>query len=333
MKVSNRYFAGEIETENGTKYAVACGYYMIVCDNPENIPAPQNADTLQKLYNTNVVPARANCVNKVPVNPDYKALTAYERELRKSKRKIPFNFGEGMPAVNPRFMLDVLAYDHGSEIWYKDGKHAVYIRAEGMEAIMMPVQKNHDIDDVATDLTPYATEAAKKPAPVNHYKKTEETPAETSPAPVLPWYLREDAAAETVSAADYTAPVEIEEETEPEQEMPETKPLNYTITRTAPNGKMCNYAAFATITRATANIMNYSYIQPNHEFTLYRNGTFYKRYKAGKELANDLYAQIAREMERARNDYQPPEPSNRDTIIAQTAAIMGDRIKIVKVGA
>jgi hypothetical protein len=72
---------------------------------------------------------------------------------------------------------------------------------------------------------------------------------------------------------------------------------------------------------------------PDHEFTLYRHGTFYKRYKGCKELANDRYAQIAREMERARNEYKPPKPSEKENIIAATAGIFADKVKIVKVGA
>lgn len=54
---------------------------------------------------------------------------------------------------------------------------------------------------------------------------------------------------------------------------------------------------------------------------------------AANIAAIDVDAIARREIKRARNEYTPTEPSNRDTIIAQTAAIMGDRIKIVKMGA
>lgn len=318
---------GNIENDmerNGV--AIVGAYYglAIVGDRPENTPDDNNAERAQGFYNNTISAARMNCTKQL-VTPDFKALQMYDRTERKFKTRRPFNWGAGMPAVNPQFLTDILNLDKSAKIYYSKPNAILYIAGNGFEAVLMPVKKLKGCPDIATDLTEYGAEPTAEP-------QTAE------PETVKPWFLRDD---EETNAdickwgGEYHENVvnAYDEDAEPAQEMPETKPLNYTITRTAPNGKMCNYAAFATITRATANIIDFSRMQPNHDFALYRHGTFYKRYKAGKEIVNDRYTQIAREMERARNEYKPPEPSSRDTIIAQTAAIMGDRIKIVKVGA
>lgn len=320
-----RHIAGNVHTVNGDAVLLSGSYYAIAATgNPKNAPEPHNEDRAQHAYNLHFDAARVSCTKQL-ATPDFKALQFYERTERKAKTRRPLNFGAGMPAVNPKFLLNILEMDHAAKIYYSKPNAILYIVGDGFEAVLMPIQKPKDRPDIATDLTEYGAEPTAEP-------QTAE------PQPVKPWFLRGD---EETNAdickwgGEYHENIvnAYDEDAEPAQEMPETKPLNYTIARTAPNGKMCNYAAFATITRATANIIDFSRMQPNHDFALYRHGTFYKLYKAGKEIVNDRYAQIARETERARNEYKPPEPSSRDTIIAQTAAIMGDRIKIVKVGA
>jgi hypothetical protein len=313
---------GNVQTDTGAGVAIVGAYYgfAIVGDRPENTPDDNNADRAQGFYNNNIAAARMSCTKQL-ATPDFKALQMYDRTERKAKTNRPFNWGAGMPAVNPQFLTDILSLDKHAKIYYNKPNAVLYIAGNGFEAVLMPVKKPKDRPDIATDLTEYSAEPTAEP-------QTAE------PETVTPWYLRDDANGDATPIPwDVYTAAQTEPETEPEPEKPETRPLNYTIARISPAGNVCNFAAYATMSRATANIIDFSRMYPNYKFKLYRHGTFYKRYEAGKEIANDRYAQIAREMERAKNAYQPPKPSEKESIIAATAGIFADKVKIVKVGA
>lgn len=162
-----------------------------------------------------------------------------------------------------------------------------------------------------------------------------------------------DANANPIPWDVYTeAQTEPEEETETaEPEAVDNKPRIYRIIRRSADGNFCVYAAFTTITKATAAAIDLSRQNADNSYYIYRRDEFFTVYRYGcsqndlerKHYAADRHAaktweiqkrkRAAEAMNAARRSYTPPEPSNRDTIIAQTAAIMGDRIKIVKVGA
>ena len=202
-----RHIAGNVHTVNGDAVLLSGSYYAIAATgNPKNAPEPHNEDRAQNAYNLHFDAARVSCTKQL-ATPDFKALQFYERTERKAKTRRPFNFGAGMPAVNPKFLLNILEMDHAAKIYYCKPNAILYIVGDGFEAVLMPVQKPKNRPDIATDLTEYGAEPTAEPA-----------------QDVKPWFLRDnaDASANPIPWDVYTA-AQTEPETEPEPEKSETR--------------------------------------------------------------------------------------------------------------
>lgn len=157
---------GNIETDMERSGVVIVGAYYgfaIVGDRPENTPDDNNADRAQGFYNNTIAAARMSCTKQL-VTPDFKVLQMYDRTERKAKTNRPYNFGAGMPAVNPQFFADILSLDKSAKIYYSKPNAILYIAGNGFEAVLMPVQKPKDRPDIATDLTEYSAEPTAEPA-------------------------------------------------------------------------------------------------------------------------------------------------------------------------
>lgn len=206
---------GNVQTDMERPGVVIIGAYYglaIVGDRPENTPDDNNADRAQGIYNNIVSAARMSCTKQL-VTPDFKALQMYDRTERKFKTRRPFNWGAGMPAVNPQFLTDILNLDKSAKIYYSKPNAIIYIAGNGFEAVLMPIAKKKGAADIATDLTEYETEP-----------QTAEPAQDVKPEAIKPWFLRADADANAspISWDEYTA-AQTEPETEPEPEKSETR--------------------------------------------------------------------------------------------------------------
>lgn len=201
---------GNVQTDMERPGVVIIGAYYgfaIVGDRPENAPDDNRADRAQGVYNNTIAAARMSCTKQL-VTPDFKALQMYDRTERKAKTRRPFNWGAGMPAVNPQFLTDILSLDKSAKIYYSKPNAVLYIAGNGLEAVLMPVQKPKNRPDIATDLTEYGAEPAQ----------------DAKPETVKPWFLRADADANAnpIPWDVYTA-AQTEPETEPAPEKSETR--------------------------------------------------------------------------------------------------------------
>lgn len=76
----------------------------------------------------------------LPDAKEVKAFIAIERAAKKGKREMVWDFGNGLPAVNANFLLDLLnVLPDATEIYCKDFVHPLYAKSERGDALLMPV--------------------------------------------------------------------------------------------------------------------------------------------------------------------------------------------------
>ena len=76
----------------------------------------------------------------LPDAKEIKAFIAIERAAKKEKRKMVWDFGNGLPAVNANFLLDLLnVLPDAKEIYCKDFVHPMYAKSERGDALLMPI--------------------------------------------------------------------------------------------------------------------------------------------------------------------------------------------------
>lgn len=144
-------------------------------------------------------PLEVGAVVEVPA-PDAEAVRAFIKNPNRGK--LPFDFGEDMPAANPNYLLDLLRLFPGAA-WYVQERPAdresgaIYIVHDAGSALLMPCRKGKDA--AARAVVREATEKAKREAAAvaaEKAKPSKEEPAvaestdEPKPAPSWPTDLK-----------------------------------------------------------------------------------------------------------------------------------------------
>ena len=138
--------------ENG-KQCLCDGYHGVILDS--EIPGLPQADTSSAMFTLNVAlrPSRANNgpALSLPTVGELKSAIkihdAEERSRKKAKNRKPltWDFGEGLPAVNGNYLLDLLELLPGCTATASSNNpilSAIYFHAEGVgEGILLPVRK------------------------------------------------------------------------------------------------------------------------------------------------------------------------------------------------
>lgn len=118
---------------------------------------PEGTNELKRTPPTVSIPAAINATIplKVPTKKEVQAFIKEDKERGKGVfgyRKKPWDFGDGLPAVNPRFLLDVLkVFGDGVEMFagakWCDG---IYIKGDIGDGVLYPVVKENDMYDYRT---------------------------------------------------------------------------------------------------------------------------------------------------------------------------------------
>lgn len=107
-------------------------------DHIDALPSSQGVD-MDRLWDT----CRDNSVEmKLPTIGEVKAFMASEKAA--GKKDFFYDFGEGKPAVDAKYLLDMLKLDlDGTAMISKKYPEttAIYMRGEGVEALLLPVRK------------------------------------------------------------------------------------------------------------------------------------------------------------------------------------------------
>lgn len=123
--------------------------WQVVCDSfravrmkehIDALPSAEGTDAIDRLWNR----VRENSVQmKLPTIGEVKALIASEKSA--GKKKIVYDFGEEKPAVDAKYLLDLLklGLDDTAMISHKSPMTStIYMRGEGVEALLLPVRKD-----------------------------------------------------------------------------------------------------------------------------------------------------------------------------------------------
>lgn len=123
-------------------WQVVCDGYRAVRmkDHLDVLPSAEGTDAIDRLWDR----VRENSVEmKLPTIGEVKALIASEKSA--GNKKIVYDFGEGKPAVDAKYLLDMLklGFDETAMISYGSPMTSpIYMRGEGVEALLLPVRKD-----------------------------------------------------------------------------------------------------------------------------------------------------------------------------------------------
>lgn len=146
--------------ENG-KQCLCDGYHGVILDSP--IPGLPQADTSSAMFTLTVAlrPSRENTGAKLalPTVGELKAaIKIHDAEERaqkvktKDRKPLTWDFGEGLPAVNGNYLLDMLELLPGCTATASHASPllgAIYFQAEGVgEGILLPVRKQSKESDI-----------------------------------------------------------------------------------------------------------------------------------------------------------------------------------------
>jgi hypothetical protein len=122
--------------------------WQVVCDSFRAVRMKDHLEALPSAHGSEIIgrvweSARGNSVEvKLPTIGEVKEFIASEKAA--GKKDFRYDFGEGMPAVNANYLLDLLkiGLDETAMISKKAPLiSAIYMRGEGVEAFLMPVRK------------------------------------------------------------------------------------------------------------------------------------------------------------------------------------------------
>ncbi len=127
------------------KQCVCDGYRAIRVDNPVDIHIAEQGDrsfitkTFREVAKAEelALPSVADLKAYIKIN------TAAKKATSRNVNPLEYDFGEGLPAVNAQYLLDMLtAMPDATAYWdAKNTNSIIYFKAEGVDGILCPVKK------------------------------------------------------------------------------------------------------------------------------------------------------------------------------------------------